>query len=82
MGAKQLVVQEALDTTLWLALSYSVWFTPHTLVPTQTNFFGSKTYSNKVVATMLTREYQGECGHTLHESVSLSLCVGVGGLHY
>lgn len=30
MGAKQFVVQEALDTTLWLALSYSVWFTPHT----------------------------------------------------
>ena len=30
MGARQFVVQEALDTTLWLALSYSVWFTPHT----------------------------------------------------
>ena len=29
-GAKQLVVQEALDTTLCLALSYSVWFTPQT----------------------------------------------------
>eukprot|EP00438_Fugacium_kawagutii_P004114 Skav212866 [mRNA] locus=scaffold151:16248:26844:+ [translate_table: standard] len=26
------VVQEALDTTLWLALSYSVWFTPQTKV--------------------------------------------------
>ena len=30
MGARQLVVQEALDTTLWFALSYSVWFTPQT----------------------------------------------------
>ena len=29
-GARQLVVQEALDTTLWFALSYSVWFTPQT----------------------------------------------------
>jgi hypothetical protein len=27
-----LVVQEALDTTLWFALSYSEWFTPTTLV--------------------------------------------------
>ena len=31
-GARQLVVQEALDTTLWFALSYSEWFTPTTLV--------------------------------------------------
>jgi hypothetical protein len=27
-----LVVQEALDTTLWFALSYSEWFTPTTLI--------------------------------------------------
>mmetsp|Transcript_27197 Transcript_27197/g.50951 ORF Transcript_27197/g.50951 Transcript_27197/m.50951 type:complete len:246 (+) Transcript_27197:134-871(+) len=32
IGARQLVVQEALDTTWWVALSYSVWFTPHTKV--------------------------------------------------
>mmetsp|Transcript_24278 Transcript_24278/g.50345 ORF Transcript_24278/g.50345 Transcript_24278/m.50345 type:complete len:202 (-) Transcript_24278:26-631(-) len=31
-GARQLVVQEALDTTLWFALSYSEWFTPTTKV--------------------------------------------------
>merc|ERR1740120_262168 len=31
-GAKQLVVQEALDTTSILALSYSVWLTPITRV--------------------------------------------------
>ena len=42
-GARQLVVQEALDTTLWLALSYSVWFTPTTWGKTGINLAEKKT---------------------------------------
>merc|ERR1719487_1496903 len=33
-GARQFVVQDALDTTLWAEASYSVWFTPMTRVLT------------------------------------------------
>ena len=31
-GARQFVVQEALDTTLWLGASYCSWLTPITTV--------------------------------------------------